>query len=353
MAPEVRTQDMRASGLSTDRLLTVVPVSLVTTIFNERLSLEGFLRSIFDMKVLPAEVIIVDGGSTDGSVEFILESVKTHSSSIDVRVIVDDMANRQHTVSPIARGRNTAITEARHHIIAVTDAGTVLEEDWLEKITAPLLNDASTSVVGGWYRGDESSFMERCIGTVFIKPVEIVNPKTFIPSSRSIAFRKEAWEAVGGYPEISCTAEDTAFVLRLRDVGCGIAFAPDALVRWRVGSSLIGFSRMIFRYGVGDGASRLFRQSFSLKLIRVLLHLIIVVLSLSLGRWYLLFLALYLWWIPFLGRWRDAFRPLVLLSFPLLGIIKIGAEVSYLWGYVNGFTGGGKRNSSQSDMNTA
>ena len=46
-----------------------------------------------------------------------------------------------------------------------------------------------------------------------------VDPATFLPSSRSVAFRKAAWAAVGGYPEWLDYCEDLVFDLSLRERG--------------------------------------------------------------------------------------------------------------------------------------
>ena len=43
--------------------------------------------------------------------------------------------------------------------------------------------------------------------------------ETFLPSGRSIAFKKSAWKEVGGYPENLYTGEDTLFDLKLKEKG--------------------------------------------------------------------------------------------------------------------------------------
>lgn len=55
-------------------------VSFVTTVYNEENSISSFLKSIFDQKILPSEVIIVDGGSEDDTVnlaiDFLIDEIK-------------------------------------------------------------------------------------------------------------------------------------------------------------------------------------------------------------------------------------------------------------------------------------
>ena len=68
-----------------------------------------------------------------------------------------------------------------------------------------------------------------------------VDPATFLPSSRSVAFRKSAWEAASGYPEWLDYCEDLVFDLALADHGLTCRFAPGAIVRFRPRGSLRGF----------------------------------------------------------------------------------------------------------------
>ena len=55
---------------------------------------------------------------------------------------------------------------------------------------------------------------------------EDINPQTFLPSSRSVAFCKTAWEAVGGYPEWLDYSEDLVFDMALKEDVGNFAFAP-------------------------------------------------------------------------------------------------------------------------------
>ena len=46
-----------------------VPVSVIMTVRNEQGSLSGLFDSLAEQTVLPGEVVVVDGGSTDRTVE--------------------------------------------------------------------------------------------------------------------------------------------------------------------------------------------------------------------------------------------------------------------------------------------
>lgn len=78
-----------------------------------------------------------------------------------------------------------------------------------------------------------------------------------MPSSRCVAFRREAWAAVGGYPEwLTLTAEDTLFNYNLRAAGLRFHYASDAIVAWEVRPTLKAFLKMIYHYGYGWAEAR-------------------------------------------------------------------------------------------------
>ncbi len=85
------------------------------------------------------EIVIVDGGSTDGTWEKLQQL--TANSLVPVKL-------DQHRCN-IAGGRNRAIALTNAEIIAATDAGSFLEPQWFDEITRPLLEDATLDVTGG------------------------------------------------------------------------------------------------------------------------------------------------------------------------------------------------------------
>jgi len=211
-----------------------IKVSLICTLKNEESSIREFLDSILSQSRLPDEVVIVDGGSTDRTVEIINSVINSYIGKCDlIKLIVKKGANR-------AEGRNIAIKNTEYDIIASTDAGCRLDKDWLENLIKPFEDDASVDVVSGWYEADARTEFEKCVAELTYPKLKMVlkNPDKFLPSSRSVAYKKECWEKVGGYPEQLYNNEDTLFDLNLKKTGCKFTFAPNAVVYWRVRSNL-------------------------------------------------------------------------------------------------------------------
>jgi glycosyltransferase involved in cell wall biosynthesis len=217
-------------------------VSLVATVKDARPFIEDFLDSVRRQTRQPDEVLVVDGGSTDGTWE-VLERAE------GVQSIREPGAN-------IARGRNLAIRKAAHDVIAVTDADCVVAEDWLERILEPLERGADASA--GFYRPVTESFLQLC--AIAWLPDEHELRPGWMPSSRSLAFRKEAFEAAGEYPEWLDVGEDMYMNHRLAESGARVELAPAAVVHWRIRPTLAETWRQYAGYAEGDARAGMYPE---------------------------------------------------------------------------------------------
>jgi hypothetical protein len=140
------------------------------------------------------------------------------------------------------------------------------------------------------------------MGATVLPQLDEIRPDKFLPSSRSVAFRKEAWQAVGGYPEWLDYCEDLIFDLALRTRFGPFAFAPKAIARFRPRSSLRAFFRQYYLYARGDGKADLFRRRHAIRYITYLIAAPAILLAgLELSPW---------WWLLFLaGVAGYTFRP--------------------------------------------
>ncbi len=238
-------------------------VSLVFTVLNEERSMRRLLESILQQTRKPDEVVIVDGGSTDATARIVHE-FSTHHSDPPIRFSVVP-GNR-------AVGRNAAIARARYDIIAVTDAGCTLDPNWLQKITKPFDQPQPADFVGGWYQPHVASHWDESLAIVFGFAVDRVNPKTFLPSTRSMAFRKSLWAGVSGFNERNSHSEDTPFSIAMRKASKQFIFVPDAIVRWSLMQSYGAIYRTIARYALGDGEQRLWMSQYRVLTLGVLME---------------------------------------------------------------------------------
>jgi glycosyltransferase involved in cell wall biosynthesis len=229
-------------------------VSVIATVLNEGEAIRRLLDSLAAQTHPPDEVVITDGGSRDAT----LAILNAYRDRLPLRLIEAPGCN-------ISAGRNRAIAAARGPLIAVTDAGVRLPDTWLAHLIRPLLDQPDLQVVGGFFRADPHTVFEAALGATVLPALEDIHPQTFLPSSRSVAFRKTAWEQVGGYPEWLDYCEDLIFDLRLRQMTGPLAFAPDAVVDFRPRGSLRAFWTQYYRYARGDGKADLWRRRHAIR----------------------------------------------------------------------------------------
>ena len=228
-------------------------VALIATLLNEGERLEATLAAIDAQTRQPDEIVIVDGGSTDGSFERL---ERWASGRVGVRVERREGAN-------IPEGRNAAIKLTDCEAIAVTDAGCVLEPTWLEQLAAAL--ESGVDVAMGFYSADARTRFERLMSCLNLPDAEEIHPARFMPSSRSVAFRRDVWERAGGYPEWLPIGEDMYFDFRVLESGATRRFVPGAMVWWHLRPDVSSTARQYFRYARGDGRSGMYPERHGLR----------------------------------------------------------------------------------------
>src|SRR6185436_12786482 len=100
-------------------------ITFISTVFNEQGTIKRLLDSLLNQSKHPDEIIIVDGMSTDETVN----RLKNYESRIKQNKkkfkIIIKKGNR-------AVGRNEAIKNATSDIIVCSDSGNILERNWIE-----------------------------------------------------------------------------------------------------------------------------------------------------------------------------------------------------------------------------
>lgn len=248
--------------------------SVVITVRNESENIAAVVDGLLAQSLAPAEIIIVDGESTDGTLEIL-----KHYEAQGQLLLISQPCN-------IAQGRNIGIARACQSHIAVTDAGCIIDADWLKELGACFSANPGTDVVAGNYKFDIHTTFEEAVVLATDHPDrEMSEQAKYFPSSRSIAFKKSAWETVKGYPEWLYAAEDTLFNIRLRELGFEFRFCPRAIVRWRPRTSVSAMMRQFFNYARGNGRVGIGTSGYLINLKNHGLGLLLLVM----GTWHWLF----------------------------------------------------------------
>lgn len=313
-------------------------VSLVVTVLNVEEEIEAFLESIEAQTLKPDELVIVDGGSTDWTLNKLIRP------DLNLKVLVYSGSNR-------SQGRNRGIQLTNNEIIAVTDCGVFLDKDWLGEITQPFANE-QVNAVAGYYLAKADTVFQKCAAPYFcVMPEEIKEREKkkgfeFLPSSRSFAFRKSVWGKVGGYPEELNFCEDLVFDQKIKNAGFKFYFAPQAIVYWPQRKTLRSVFKQFYNYATGDG--QVFfspYQTHSRKIFLIFLRYFLFLIIFLYGFWLSLawkFLAvasvLYLTW-AILKNYRHVKNIKALFWLPVL---RIASDIAVMAGTIKGITNGKK-----------
>jgi len=287
-------------------------VSFITTVYNEEKSIIEFLESLMEQIYLPGEIIIVDGGSKDKTFEITLGFFRNKASQKDgdFRTVLNnkndsarDEINKRNNKSivnvriikksgaNISQGRNTAIKNALGRIICVSDAGCILNKNWLKEITR-FYDDTSCNVIGGLNLPFCWNFIQKCLAVCIVPARGEIKVEKYMPSSRNISFKKKIWVDVGGYPEDMDYGEDMKFDFNIKAADYRIRFNPDAVVYWKMRKNPVQIFWQFFRYAKGDAMGRMYPVRHLIRFSAFLTLLIILISAFCLSKWILIILAL-------------------------------------------------------------
>jgi GT2 family glycosyltransferase len=188
------------------------------------------------------EIIVVD--SSEGRLDHIR---RRHEA--DVRWV--QYQQPPGVAVSIPHQRNAGVRTAGGEIIVFTDAGCRPKPGWLASLVAPLLQDEhitagstlATDGVDGLY--DRASRQSREPG--YLSEAPTIN----------LAFRRQAFDATGGFDEGFAYGSDIDFTWRLTDLGYRIRSVPEAVIRHDWGTRRRQLRRS---YVYGKARLRLYRK---------------------------------------------------------------------------------------------
>lgn len=290
-------------------------ISFICTVLNEEETIGELLSSVDKQTRKPDEIIIVDGGSTDATASKISNFQFPVSNKVK---LIKKPGNR-------SVGRNEAIRNAKGDIIVISDAGCVLDKNWVKNITEPFKNQ-NIDVVAGYYKGVSKNTFEKCVIPYFLVMPDKVNPNTFLPATRSMAIKKKVFEKVGYFNENLSLNEDYEFAKRLKKNNVHIVFQKDAIVYWQPPSSLSSFFKTIYRFARGDIQAKILRPKVIVLLSRYILLFQLLVMFFATGELIILaFLFIMLMWYALFAikknfKYSKSFSSLFI--FPLLQFVS-------------------------------
>lgn len=219
--------------------------SIIIPALNSATTIDHCLSSIFsaDSSNEPFEVLIVDGGSKDKTVEI--------AQKYPVKVLTC----KERGIGP---ARNLGLREARGEIVCYTDSDCVIEKAWLPKISSFFRKNPEVDGVGGlvlWY-SEGATKLQRLSGKIFAESMDFPRreAKTTVGSFYGIlvdancAYKRQVLLEAGGFPEPVGLGHELSW--KLAQEGKTLVFNPDLKVFHIFPSTLRGLFRQHFRWGM-------------------------------------------------------------------------------------------------------
>ena len=211
-------------------------VSVVVAVRNARASIAACVDSLLALDPAPIEVLVVDNGSTDGTLDVL--------GGYGERIAV-----LHEPVRGAGAARNAGIRAARGQIVAFTDADCVVEPDWLDELVGALA-DPNVGIVGGTIlAADPTNPVERYGEGIHDHrlAIEVFEPPYAI--TMNWASRRAVLEELGGFDERFLRCQDVDLSYRVVQSGRTLAFAAGAVVRHHNERTLAALAREGFTHG--------------------------------------------------------------------------------------------------------
>lgn len=191
-------------------------VSVVIPLYNKERAIECTLKSVLGQTRKPEELIIVDDGSTDGSLTVVQRVLSEGETPIDIRVL-------QQENQGVSAARNRGANESRSAYIAFLDA----DDEWLPGYLAELERLATAFPEAGVLTIGYARLNRRG---------EMVRERTALPNgfvgivrdfykvyrrgyglvhTSSLAIARDAWKRSGGFRVGGRTSQDMLLWLKL------------------------------------------------------------------------------------------------------------------------------------------
>lgn len=169
-------------------------VSIIIPVFNEEKVISDCLNSLADQSYQDLEILIVDDGSTDKTLE-VLSTFKV--KTLEIRIL------QQKHLGP-AKARNLGAENSNGDILVFVDSDMTFNKDFIKKLVKPILDKQAI----GTFSKDErvlnkDNFWSQCWNINKGLPIDLMHPKDY-PDSQPVfrAVLKKEFDGVGGFTSI-------------------------------------------------------------------------------------------------------------------------------------------------------
>ncbi len=191
-------------------------VSIVTVVYNAKNVLESTIQSVLNQTYCNIEYIIIDGKSTDGS----LEIIENYADKIEYFISEQD--------NGIYHAMNKGISLAQGDFICLLNAGDYYNNDFIEKSVETALKSNADIVYSAIHWGGINRYPPKMINSGILLHHLNINHMTFLVS-------KDTYKKMGLYNENFRLFSDDIWTRKAYQKGVNFVYLPELLVEFSEG----------------------------------------------------------------------------------------------------------------------
>lgn len=199
----------------------IVQLSIVVTTFNDSSSIVPFLKNIDAQTMAPSELLIVDGGSTDDTVD----KINQYNEKSKLNILVFSDGQRRN----ISEGLNQGIRKAGVPWILILGTGNYYDKNYIAALLSARLSSDSLVFYSNVLGLDTSRFA-KTFNEYFLNGNK---PFDWEPSNHGVLISKNVFERHGLFCEnFYYAGEDSEFFRRISGVGVFCEYVNTTSVYW-------------------------------------------------------------------------------------------------------------------------
>jgi len=213
--------------------------ALLTAARNEEAYIERTIRSVISQTLVPERWVIASDRSSDRTEEIVSEYARHHDFIKLLRVEGDDRRNFRSKINAL-QSAYARLKGLRYSFLGILDADVTFEADYFRKVLLAFGQDPKLGIAGGVIVDVQNG-----------RSIKRVTSRDHVPGAIQL-FRRECYEAIGGYIRVKVGIEDAVAAVMARRAGWKVESFPEMKVLHHRRTGTAGHSIFHARFLKGE-----------------------------------------------------------------------------------------------------